>query len=615
MTEPKHHLHEHLTDPWTPIRSHIVDEAANKLRELSINDPASDLLRDLGQPPGDLGDIALPVFRFAKQARLSPQDLSAKLSAGFPLGDALTSVAPTGGFLNFSVSFDWLAKATLGIVATRGECYGRHPGNRGTICVEHTSANPTGQLHVGRSRNSIIGDTYSRVLKAAGFSVKVHFYVDDIGRQAAILNWIWSKPIEEWPKGIQELSRISPGDEMPHSIKPDEWRGRPYPPTSTYVKENKDVLQDVFRYLEDFEHGKIPPDQYRKIPREILDGVLKSLSRIGVTFDEFVWESDFILDGSVKRVVDTLAKVPHALRDPDGALGVDLTSYGLPEELSRLFIARADGSSLYVARDLAYHEKKLASFDRVIDVLGEDHKNHFKALSALLAECDIARRPEALFYSFVGLPEGKMSTRAGTTVTLDSLLDEARQRAHTEVVARRPDGSTQEADSIAEKVGCGAVRFHILAIQPDKPIVFKWEEALSFEGKSGPFVQYAYARASSLVRKAAEAGERRLLKGLGDGSLSELTLPGTPDVKEVALLKALSRFPSLVEKVSKNGSVHLLALYAHEVSERFNEFYQSVRVLGGEDAWIPFRLSLVCATRQVLHNILELIGVEPLERM
>ncbi|MCL5984217.1 MAG: arginine--tRNA ligase, partial [Candidatus Thermoplasmatota archaeon] len=396
-------------DPWQEVRQHVLLEAARRLKDLGVTPTPEDLDRELSPPPSGLGDLALPLFRYAKKAATTPEKLAEALAVDFPKGTALADVSPTRGFLNFTAGVPWLAEATLGRILSLKEGYARAPPTRGTVCVEHTSANPTGQLHVGRSRNSVIGDTYARVLSAAGYTVRVHFYVDDVGRQAATLVWIWSKPVAEWPSEVREKSGISPGTSRPEGMKPDTWRGKPYPSASEIVKKDAAALQEVTQLTARLERGEIPPQEYRQIPQEILTGVVASLERMGVHFDDFVWESDFILNGSVATAIEKLSKTPHATQEEGGATAVDASSYGLPKDLSKILLTRSDGSHLYIARDVAYHLEKLSHFDRVVDVIGEDHKMHFRALLALLAELGLTKKPEVLHYAFIGLPAGTLS--------------------------------------------------------------------------------------------------------------------------------------------------------------------------------------------------------------
>ena len=256
------------------------------------------------------------------------------------------------------------------------------------------------------------------------------------------------------------------------------------------------------------------------------------------------------------------------------------------------------------ARDIAYHLVKFARFARVIDVLGQDHQLHARSLDALLEEIGESRRPTYLIYQDITVPEGgRMSTRGGSAVWLDHLLSEAVDRARAEVLRRREDLAEPDVDRISEAVATGAVRYHIVRAAPDKPVIFRWEDALSFEGRSGPFLQYSYARASSVLRK-------------GDA-----TAPPYPfeaerlqHPEEVALVRVLARLPRTVAYAARTGHVHAVAGYAHDLADQFNRFYHAVPVLRSGDERAS-RVALVAAARQTLGNALDLLGIVPLEAM
>jgi arginyl-tRNA synthetase len=467
------------------------------------------------------------------------------------------------------------------------------------VCVEHTSANPTGPFHIGRVRNALIGDTYTRVLRAAGAPVTTHYYVDDVGRQAAMLGWIWTKPPAEWPPEIR--ATLDGADQA--TEKPDRYLGRPYPVVNEYLKLHPDADAEVGQIAHTLEAGKVDP-RYRAIIQRVLDGMLVSLREIGVGFDAFVWESDLIADGSVGRVVDSLRHAPHAVQESNGAWAIDASGQGLPQESARIIVTRADGTTLYATRDVAYHRRKLADFARVIDVLGTNHELHARVLKVLLAEVGEPRLPEFVMYQYITAADGAgMSTRKGTAVYLDDLLEEAVVRARGAIRERHSDLTSEEKDVIATAVAAGAVRYHILRVAADKTVAFRWEEALSFEGKSGPFLQYAYARAASILRKAgpdirpyaADAGQ----------------LGGDP---EWVLVRELARLPGLVQYVARTAHVHALAGYAHTLAEQFNRFYQEVPVLA-EGPARESRIALVAAFHRTLGNTLELLGMPRLDRM
>jgi arginyl-tRNA synthetase len=334
--------------------------------------------------------------------------------------------------------------------------------------------------------------------------------------------------------------------------------------------------------------------------------MLDSLRRVGVSFDEFVWESSLLHDGSVDAVVERLRHAPHFVQEENGALAIDTTVYGLPKEDARAVFVRGNGTTLYPTRDVAYHLQKFARFQRVIDVLGQDHLLHARTLEALLAEIGEPRRPEFVLYQYITLPGGgRMSTRKGTVVWLDTLLDEAIDRARSEVQKRHPELSAGDAEQIAVSVASGATRYHIVRVAADKAVSFQWEDALSFEGRSGPFVQYAYARATSLLAKARDEGAE--LPSAPNGS----DLGTTP---ERDLIRVLARFPSVLAAAARTAHVHSVAGYGHDLAEAFNRFYQSTPVLKAEIQRTS-RLALVAASRQVLGNTLTLLGIDRLERM
>jgi arginyl-tRNA synthetase len=236
-----------------------------------------------------------------------------------------------------------------------------------------------------------------------------------------------------------------------------------------------------------------------------------------------------------------------------------------------------------------------------VDVLGEDQKLGSKQLCSALEIMGSEKVPEAMFYSFVSLPEGKMSTRKGVVVYLDDLIDEAVARAAEEVRSRRDDLSEEEIMSIAKKVGIGAIRYNIVRVHPEKQLVFKWNEALNFDGNSGPYIQYVHARACSMLAKS--------------GGYEHCTDPSMfTDEYERALIKALSGFGRAVREAGEEKRVHVLPAYGHEVAAAFNQFYAMVPVLSSDENRDP-RLTLVECTRTVLRNVLECLGMDCPEEM
>jgi arginyl-tRNA synthetase len=586
-------------DPAEPFVEAVVAGLASALAASGAPLPSEAIRAQLDVDGGPDGDIAYPAHRAAAVAKAPPTEFAGRLARAFAPSPLIGSASAKGAYVNFRIDPIRLTSATLSAVLERGAEYGHRPAAGPPASIEHTSANPTGPFHIGRVRNAIIGDTLARVVRAAGTPVTTQYYVDDMGRQTTMITWIWSKPRSEWPEAVRRaMEGEGPADE-----KPDAHHGRPYPAVSAYLKENAEAREEVAALIRQIELGSAPA-RHRELAEAILGGMLESLARLHIRFDEFVWESDFLRDGSVERVLERMRHAPHAVQEENGAWAIDASPYGLPKESNRIVFQRADGTSLYVLRDVAFHLAKFVRFDRVVDVLGQDHQLHARTLDALLHEIGESRTPSCLIYQDITVPEGgRMSTRGGSAVWLDQLLAEAVTRARREVLARREDLPESDVDRIAEAVATGAIRFHIVRVAPEKPVVFRWEDALSFEGRSGPFVQYSYARASSVLRKA----ERDLGPyPFEPGQLS--------DVEERALVRLLARFPRSVAYAARTMHVQSIAGYAHELADQFNRFYHAVPVLRSGDERAS-RIALVAAVRQTLGNALELLGIPRLETM
>ncbi len=587
------------TDPWELWTSAAVAGIVAAARAVGVPAEATVVASLLEVKALPEHDLAFPVHRLAASAQRKAPELAAALAAAFPPNPLFPEVRADGAYVNLRLDSVALVGSTLSLALGMGSSFGSGPGSGPAVCIEHTSANPTGPFHVGRVRNAIIGDTLARTARAAGMPVTTQYYVDDMGRQAAMITWLWSRPSSEWPEPVR--AAVSGREEV--GEKPDHRRGRPYPAFSAYLKQHPETATSVAALVQQIETGAAPPE-HAAVAREVLDGMLASLARLSVGFDEFVWESELVRDGSVARVLERLRSAPHAVQEENGAWAIDAHDYGLPKETDRVVFQRGDGTSLYVTRDVAYHLTKFARFARVLDVLGQDHRLHARTLDALLAEVGEARRPEFVLYQDLTTPEGgRMSTRGGSAVWLDALLDEAKERARAEVARRRQDLAAHEMEAIAEAVATGAVRYHIVRVAPDKPVKFQWEEALSFEGRSGPFLQYAHARASSVLRKGGATEGPYLFDAARLG-----------DTEELALVRILSRLPRTIAYTARSAHVHTLAGYAHELADQFNRFYHAVPVLDSGDARAS-RVALVAAVRYALHHALELLGVAPLETM
>ena len=546
----------------------------------------------------ETADLAIPCFTFAKPLKMAPVAIAEKIASEIkaPCG-LIAGVTPLNGYLNFTVDTTALVTDLLTEVAEQGDSFGKGKPTGIRVNVEHTSTNPTGPVHVGRARNPIIGDTLARCLRMRGHDVTTEYYVNDVGKQVVMMSWgVANVTPEEVQKEIEETEKADDRDKVDHRLVYN------YRVATKKIHEVPEMEAEIASLLERFEAGDQEVIDYvKKVAETMLGGINETLASMNVTLDRYTWESKFIANGAAKEIVSKLQNTPYSGKTEDGASYVDLKDFGIHGKNTKFTFTRSDGTTLYTTRDLAYHMDKFSRADRVIDVLGEDQKLGSQQLCSALQIMGVDRKPEALFYAFVSLPEGRMSTRKGVVVYLDDLIDEAVDRAYAEIQKRRSDLSEEQMQAIARAVGVGAVRYNIVRVGSDKQLVFKWEDALSFDGNSGPYLQYVHARACSILRKAGK------FEPCTDGS--KLT-----DEYEIKLAKALARFEAVLKDIDETKRVNMMPAYGHEVAAIFNQFYAAVPVLQANDAR-EARLTLVEATRVVLKNVLWCLGIESPEEM
>ncbi|MCL2607440.1 MAG: arginine--tRNA ligase [Methanomassiliicoccaceae archaeon] len=564
------------------FRDDVAKAVADALSKIG-----SDTAFEIETPSTDAADLAVPCFILARSMKRSPTDIAADLARYIEPRGTIASVHAVSGYLNFMMDRTALINGTVSEILEKKDRYGYLPPKGKTVNVEHTSTNPTGPIHVGRARNPIIGDTLAKCLSRCGYDVTTEYYVNDVGKQVVTLTW-----------GVSNISGdVAKADRN----KTDHNLVAFYRLANDMTESDPKVSEEISSMLRRFENGD--PEvisNVRRTTEMMLAGLKETLSAMGVELDVYTWESKYIENGDARNVVEKLKTSKYAGED-DGAWYLDLEDFGVHGMNKRFTFTRNDGTTLYTTRDVAYHEDKLSRYDRVINVLGEDQKLGSKQLMCALEILSSNKMPEPMFYSFVSLPEGKMSTRKGVVVYLDDLIDESVEYAYSEVKARRNDLSEEKMREITKTIGIGAIRYNIVRIQPEKQLVFKWSEALNFDGNSGPFLQYSHARACSILRKAGNFTRT--------ADASKLT-----DEYEVKLVKVLSKFASVIASAGEERKVHLIPAYGHEVASAFNQFYAAVPVLNSGDAK-DARLSLVECTRTVLNNVLECLGIGAPEEM
>ena len=554
------------------------------------------------------GDLSLPCFPLAKQLSRNPVELAQSIADEISSNPAIGEVFAVGGYLNIKADMNWLAKQVLTGKVRIGDALGTMNSTGRKVLIEHTSANPNGPFHVGRARNAILGDSLVRLHRLFGNEVRAEYYVDDMGKQVAVLAWALANLSKE---EVEQTLSGRDGVNPRWSGKADHETVRWYQ-AAQKLREGEDaqaIEDEIGRLVHASENGDQEVlNRFEAAYQPVLDGMLMTLSRLGIDFDTFTKESKFVIDGDVAKLMQRLSEMEIYGEAENGAGYLDLGQRGLKGK-TEFFFRRGDGSSLYATRDIAYHMWKWQQSDDLINVLGEDHKLQGKQVAMALTELG-ERVPEVLFYSFIKLPEGKMSTRKGNVVFMDDLLEEAQAQAATIVRGLRPDYSESKVLEIAEAVGVSAVRFNIIKVSPDKGFTFRWEEALAFEAGSAPFIMYSHTRAHSVMLRCIEAGADvdSIIASQIDYSQQEMP------TGLIELLRTIARHNDILDKAVNLRKPHLFAAQLLDLANAYNGFYRDCHILV-EGVPNPFYLQVSEVARNLLKTGMQGVGIIPIEQM
>ncbi len=558
-------------------------------------------------------DLALPCFRLSgedspvNRAQELAKIFSSTLTQNKSEYSLVKEIVANGPYVNFyvdKISFSNLVIRTIlrgDLYSTKSNLIKKEKYKSQKIILEHTSMNPSGPVHIGRLRNSVIGDSVKRILEFVGYKVETHYYVNDIGKQIAIISFGVKRGIrpdkdlvnlyadyKSKPDFKTMFQYVASNDFVSRSLKDkDKDKNQNQNQNKANKPEAKSETEiEIEKIIQDCESGGPSLKSMKSISKACLEGQLAVLKRLGIVFDKFDFESDYI--SPAKKLIK---KLGPKLKEENGALGLDLSSYGL-RDFSVL--ARQDGTTVYLARDLAYHMYK-AQQGAIINVLGEDHRVEAQELRTILDILGV-KNVDIIHYSFVNFKGMRLSTRMGQIAPLDALIDEGIEKARREI-KKRGIGDTEQAKHIA----IAAVRYHMIRTAPSKGINFIWEDALNFEGDTGPYIQYAHARAQSLLRKSKK---RAKIGFAPEHVINE---------DSIKIVKLLSNFPDIVERAADQKSAHEIAAYLHDLAAHFNTFYHSCRVIGSENE--SEMLGLVKATANVMKNGLSLLGIKALDKM
>ncbi len=533
-------------------------------------------------PTKEVGDYALPCFRFSKILRKAPVVIAKELADSFSCDSVISSCEAVNGYLNFRLNRDNFSKSVIDNVIKSGESFGSSTeGNGKTICIDFSSINIAKPFHIGHLSTTVIGAALYRIFEFLGYKVVGINHLGDYGTQFgkliyAFKHWGSFDAVEKG--GLTELTRL-----YVH-----------YHELSETNSEMDDEARAYFKAIENGDKECVELFEYfKKITLGEIDKIYKLLD---VKFDSYAGESFY--NDKMQPVIDEL-KEKGLLIESDGAMVVDLEKYSMPP----CIILRSDGASLYATRDLAAAEyrKKTYNFDKCLYVVAYQQNLHFQQLFKVL---ELMEKPWAkdmvhVSYGMVSLEDGAMSTRKGKVVLLEDVIEKTIEKALSVIDNKNPELENKE--EVAKMVGSGAVIFGALSNSKIKDIVFSYDKVLNFDGETAPYVQYTVARTNSVLKRAEADYSSFQIKDLNDD--------------EFNLCSILETFPKVVKEAAEKYEPFFVTRFSVELSKAFNKFYFDCKIITDDEEKTKFRLALTKSTQIVLKKALSLLGIKTPEKM
>ncbi|WP_455105243.1 arginine--tRNA ligase [Peptostreptococcus sp.] len=535
-------------------------------------------------PNKEMGDYAFPCFKLAKVFRKAPNAIAEDLAGKIQPTDDINKIINLGGYVNFFVNKESLAKKVINQVLTEKENYGKSEFGKGkTVVVEFSSPNIAKPFHIGHVRTTVIGNALSKIYASQGYHVEKLNHLGDYGTQfgkliVAYKLWGDKQAVENDP--IKELLKL-------YIRFHDEAETKP---------EMEDEAREWFTKLENGD------EEAKDLWQWFRDESLKEFSRVykllDIDFDSYVGESFY--SDKMPAVIEEL-KEKNLLEESDGAMIVNLEDSKLPPAL----IQKRDGSTLYLTRDLAsaFYRKKLYDFDKSIYVVGSQQELHFKQCFEIIKRMGYEWYKDMIHVQFgmVALEEGTMSTRKGRVVFLEDVLNQAIDRTRQIIDEKNPEA--ENIDEVAKAVGVGAVVFQELSNSRIKDYTFSWDRTLSFEGETGPYVQYTHARCCAVLRKADQPVS------------ADINYELLSDQDAADVLSILENFNKSLMTAMKKNEPHIVTRFVLDLAQAFNKFYHNSPILVDDADLRAARLALVEATRQTIENALKILGMKAPQKM
>lgn len=585
--------------------SHGVKEAIKSLYGVEIS---SDTVNPQPTRKEFEGNLTVVVFPFLKASKKNPETTATEIGEWLVKNvEAVEKFNVVKGFLNITISPAFWIGVLNGIADDTNYGFKEAREDSKLVMIEYSSPNTNKPLHLGHVRNNLLGYSLSKILSANGNKVVKTNIVNDRGIHICKSMLAWKK----WGDNETPASSGKKGDHLigdyyvefdkhyKQEIKELMAQGK----TEEEAEAASPLMQEAREMLRKWEASDPEVrDLWRTMNGWVYEGFDETYKRLGVDFDKIYYESDTYLEG--KDLVLGGIEKGIMYRKGDGSVWADLTPDGLDHKL----LLRSDGTSVYMTQDIGTAKLRYQDYpiDKMVYVVGNEQNYHFQVLSLILDKLGFSWGKDLLHFSYgmVELPEGKMKSREGTVVDADDLIDKMIASAKESSAERFADMDKEEAAEVARIVGLGALKYFLLKVDPKKNMLFNPKESIDFNGNTGPFLQYTYARIQSVLRKA------------GEEVPSHIESKVLPNEKEAALIQLLADFPNVVEEAANNYSPALIANYCYDLAKEYNQFYHDYSILKEENKEIRgLRLLLSKEVGIILKKAAGLLGIEMPERM
>lgn len=540
-------------------------------------------------PPSEIDfTYALPCFRLAKIEKKAPNVIADQLKEKLKDVDYLAEVQASGPYLNIKVKPQFILETIFETKKDYGrirELQGNKQEIKARIVIEYPSPNTNKPLHFGHIRNMLLGKSLSNLLTYMGNDVFQVNLNNDRGIHICKSMLAYKK----WGQGKQPKK------------KSDHFVGDFYVKYNEMAAKDQNLEQEAYDLLRKWEKGdKETIELWNKMNKWALNGHRKTYNKLSISFDKEYFESDLYLKG--KEIIQKGVEQGIFEQLDDGAIIARLKAkYNLDDKI----LIRNDGTSIYITQDifLAYQKKKDFNYDTSIYVVGDEQIQHFKWLFAILDLLGFKANNYHLSYGMIDLPSGKMKSREGTVVDADDIIEEVEQLAYSEVNNRYSELTEVEKRKRAEIIGLAALSFFILKYNPTKGFIFKPDESISFEGETGPYIQYCYARIESIIKKS------------GKSITTDINWDLIKHEKEIFLIKQMTYFPEVIKTVEETYNIHLIPQYLLSLCQMFNSFYTSCQVISEDEELEKVRLLLIRCVQIIIKIGLTILGIETLDQM